>query len=128
MGSHVRVLLGEPEPGSPPAEEAAESARRFIDDFERALSRFRPDSELCALNDDPRETVPASDLLRRAIAAGLWAARRTDGLVDPTLVREIEGAGYDGRVPTCPRPRSPTRSPRPRPERPPILTPARSGA
>jgi thiamine biosynthesis lipoprotein len=33
-------------------------------------------------------------LLRRALAAGLAAAERTDGLVDPTLVDEIERAGY----------------------------------
>lgn len=95
MGSHVRVLLGEPEPGSKPADEAADSARRFIGEFEHTLSRFRPDSELCRLNDDPRETVPASELLRRAVGAGVWAAQRTGGLVDPTLVREIEAAGYE---------------------------------
>ena len=96
MGSHVRFLIGEPAPGMPPAAEAAERERRFVHEFDAALSRFKPESELCALNADPRRRVPASELLRRAVAAGLAAARRTEGLVDPTLVREIEAAGYVG--------------------------------
>lgn len=94
MGSHVRLLIGEPGPGALPARAAAERARRFIVDFERALSRFRPDSELCALNAEPRTEVPASGLLRDAVRAGLWAAERSGGLVDSTLVGEIEAAGY----------------------------------
>ena len=94
MGSHVRLLIGEPGPGLEPAAEAAERARRFVLDFDAALSRFKPESELCALNGDPRDRVPASELLRQAVRAGLGAAERSGGLVDPTLVREIEGAGY----------------------------------
>ena len=94
MGSHVRLLIGEPGPGMAPPAEAAEQGRRFVEDFDRALSRFRPESELCRLNADPRERVPASELMRRAVAAGIAAAELSDGLVDPTLVAEIEGAGY----------------------------------
>jgi len=94
MGSHVRLLIGEPGPGMAPAPEAAERARRFVGEFDAALSRFRPGSELCALNADPRERVPSSELLRRAVRAGIEAAERSGGLVDPTLVGEIEAAGY----------------------------------
>lgn len=94
MGSHVRLLIGEPEPGLPPAAAAAEQARQFVVDFDAALSRFKPQSELCALNADPRERVPASELLRQAVRAGLAAAQRSDGLVDPTLVGAIEATGY----------------------------------
>ena len=94
MGCEVRVLVGEPLPGSPPASDAAERARLFIADFEAALSRFRADSELTLLNEDPRSEVPASPLLRRAVRAGLWAAERTGGLVDPTLLDAIVAAGY----------------------------------
>jgi len=94
MGSHVRLLIGEPGPGMAPAAEAAEEARRTIAEFDAALSRFKPESELCALNADPRERVPASELLRAAVRAGLEAAERSGGLVDPTLVGEIESAGY----------------------------------
>jgi len=94
MGSHVRLLIGEPGPGVDPASVAAEDARRFVVEFDAALSRFKPESELCALNADPRECVPASDLLRAAVKAGLRAAGLSDGVVDPTLVGEIESAGY----------------------------------
>ncbi len=94
MGSHVRLLVGEPGPGMPPAAAAAEQGRRFVEEFDAALSRFKPESELCRLNADPRQRVPASELLRRAVAAGVFAAERSEGLVDPTLVAEIEGAGY----------------------------------
>jgi FAD:protein FMN transferase len=94
MGSHVRLLIGEPGPGMPSAAEAAEGAQRFVTEFEAALSRFDPASELSALNRDPRERVPAPPLLRQAVRAGLWAAELSGGLVDPTLVDQIERAGY----------------------------------
>jgi FAD:protein FMN transferase len=94
MGSHVRFLIGEPGEGMAPAPGAAESARQFVVEFDRTLSRFKADSELTALNADPRERVPASELLRKAVRAGVAAAERSGGLVDPTLVREIEATGY----------------------------------
>jgi thiamine biosynthesis lipoprotein len=94
MGCEVRVLVGEPLPGSPPASDAAERARIFIGDFEAALSRFRADSELTRFNEDQRPEVPASPLLREAVRAGLWAAESTGGLVDPTLLGAIVAAGY----------------------------------
>ena len=96
MGSHVRLLVGRPGPGMEPAAEAAERARRFVAEFDARLSRFKPESELSALNADPRERVPASSLLRAAVKAGLAAAERSGGLVDPTLADEIESAGYVG--------------------------------
>lgn len=94
MGCEVRLIIGEPLPGSPPASFAAEQGRLFIAGFDAALSRFRSDSELTALNEDPRPEVPSSELLRRAVRAGLWAAERTAGLVDPTLLGAIVAAGY----------------------------------
>ena len=94
MGCEVRLIIGAPMPGQRPPAAAAERAQSFIARFDRTLSRFKADSELCALNADPRAAVPASDLLRRAVHAGLWAAEQTDGVVDPTMVREIESVGY----------------------------------
>ncbi|MEO8969297.1 MAG: FAD:protein FMN transferase [Solirubrobacteraceae bacterium] len=95
MGSDVRLLIGPAlAPGCPEPLVAADRERDFVLDFGRRLSRFRADSELSALNADSRQVVPASPLLRAAVAAGLWAAQRSQGLVDPTLVREIESAGY----------------------------------
>lgn len=86
MGTSVRVVAQ--------STGRVEEVQRYLRTFDAVLSRFRPDSELCALNADQRETVPASPLLRVAVRAGLWAARSTDGLVDPTLVGALEDAGY----------------------------------
>jgi len=58
------------------------------------FSRFEPASELSALNADPRDVVPVSPLMASFVAAAVDAARRTDGLVDATLLRAIERAGY----------------------------------
>jgi thiamine biosynthesis lipoprotein len=95
MGSEVRLLVGPPlMPGLAPPLEAADTERAYVLDFGRRLSRFVPDSELCALNRDPRPRVPASPLLRAAVAAGVWAAERTGGLVEPTLIQALERTGY----------------------------------
>ena len=95
MGSEVRLLIEPPLlPGLPPALEAADRERAFVWDFARRLSRFVPDSELSAFNRDPRCVVPAYRLLRAAVGAGVWAARRSGGLVDPTLGGALEAAGY----------------------------------
>jgi thiamine biosynthesis lipoprotein len=71
-----------------------DAARAWLERYEAALSRFRPDSELSRLNADPRTTVPATRLLRAAVRGALWAAQRTDGLVDPTLHDALVRAGY----------------------------------
>jgi thiamine biosynthesis lipoprotein len=71
-----------------------EDGRAWLTAFDVRLSRFRAGSELCALNDDPRHAVPASALMRAAVGAGLWAAERTGGLVDPTVLPALRRAGY----------------------------------
>lgn len=122
MGSDVRLLIGPSLlANAPTALAAAWRERAYIEDFSARLSRFREHSELSALNRDPREAVPASPLLRSAVRAGLWAARRSDGLVDPTLLTALERAGYrcslDGNEPAplaealaCAPPRRPARA------------------
>ena len=90
MGSDVRVLVG---PGPVPPEQAAAGARDWLRDAAHRLSRFEADSELSALNADARERVPASALLRAAVAAGLWAAEtsRRPRRSDPA--RRARGGG-----------------------------------
>ena len=96
MGSDVRLLIGERLLASaPPPLEAADHERAFVWEFSGRLSRFLPDSDLSALNRNPRASVLAAPLLRAAVRAGLWAAQRSGGLVDPTLVRALERSGYD---------------------------------
>jgi thiamine biosynthesis lipoprotein len=84
-------------------ERVAERARERLLDAHRRLSRFRAESELSRLNRDPRAEVPASFLLRRLAAAVAVAGVASGGLVDATLVDEIERAGYrqslGGRAP-----------------------------
>jgi thiamine biosynthesis lipoprotein len=72
----------------------AERGRGILLEAHRRLSRFDPDSELSRLNSDPRALVPASPLLRRLAAAVPFAGTESGGLVDATLVDEIERAGY----------------------------------
>ena len=68
--------------------------RDGIEALAARLTRFNAASELSALNADPRPVVPASPLLRHAVAAALLGARRTGGLFDPTLLGALEDAGY----------------------------------
>ena len=71
MGSDIRLLIGPPLLRDAPSPAAvAERERAYVEDFAARLSRFRPESELTALNRDPRSRVPASALLRTAVRAG----------------------------------------------------------
>jgi FAD:protein FMN transferase len=95
MGCDVRLLIGRAlHSDEPPPANAAVTQRAFIEDFASRMSRFIPDSELSALNGDLRAEVPTSRLLRDLVRAGLWAAEATGGLVDSTLVSELEAVGY----------------------------------
>ena len=94
MGGEARVRLESAVHDEAELHGLADGIHSRIEAIEAALSRFRPDSELSRLNADPRPAVPASPLLRDAVAAGLWAAERSGGLVDPTLLGDLERAGY----------------------------------
>jgi FAD:protein FMN transferase len=74
------------------------AARTRLLDWHTQFSRFRDDSELSRLNADPHPTVSVTPMMRRVIAAAVAAATDTGGLVDPTLVTEIERAGYAGHL------------------------------
>ena len=90
MGCDMRILVEDGER----SHTAARAARLRLESIDARLSRFRPDSELSRLNADPRPEVPASPLLRAAVRAALRAAERSGGLVDPTLLPDLEHAGY----------------------------------
>jgi thiamine biosynthesis lipoprotein len=95
FGSTVRLLIGPPARADlPPPELAAIELEAFLRAMHRKLTRFDSDSELCRLNDDPASECTVSPMLALALRAGLWAADQSGGLVDPTLVRELERAGY----------------------------------
>jgi FAD:protein FMN transferase len=75
-------------------EEAADRARSQLLDAHRSLSRFIEDSELSRLNRDPRWRVPASPLMLGLAGAVVLAGSHSGGLVDATLLGNLERAGY----------------------------------
>jgi thiamine biosynthesis lipoprotein len=85
----VSVVVG----GATPAELAA--VARLFEELEDMFSRFRPGSELSLVNAAPAEFVAVTPTFSRILALALDSARRTGGLVDPTLGAAIEAAGYD---------------------------------
>ena len=93
FGGTCTVLVAGPGPaGAPPI--AVARVKRRLQRWHGQFSRFEATSELSLLNRDPRECVPVSPLMARFVAAALEAAALTGGLVDPTLLTEIEEAGY----------------------------------
>jgi FAD:protein FMN transferase len=92
FGSQCTVIVGDT--SDERARTALETAGRRLRDWHGRFSRFLPDSEITALNDDPRPAVAVSPLMRRIVEAALAAAWLTGGLVDPTLLPELERAGY----------------------------------
>lgn len=94
FGAQVEVRVGGRSTSGVTAELAAALAQARLLGLHARLSRFAPDSELSRLNADPGASVHASRLLRRLARAVVQAARRSGGLVDATLVDELENAGY----------------------------------
>jgi FAD:protein FMN transferase len=76
------------------ADDAVAMVRRDLLAWHRGFSRFLADSELTRLNCDPRELVPVSQIMARFAKAVVTAGSLTGGLVDATLIDQIEHAGY----------------------------------
>lgn len=91
---------------------------------ERALSRFDPDSELSRLNARPGQWQPLSPILWQVLEQATMMTKATGGLFDPTILGDLEAAGYDRsfdqlrRLPDADRQPlpAPGAPPRPRPE------------
>ena len=77
------------------AEEAMTTATGQLLAWHAQFSRFTNESELASLNRDPRERLPVTPMMARFLTAVLDAANLTGGLVDGTLLDEIEAAGYN---------------------------------
>jgi FAD:protein FMN transferase len=88
FGGRCAVLVDDPA--------AALQARRRLEAWHDRFSRFVATSELSRLNADPRPAVAVTPTMAALVEAVVDAARMTDGLVDGTLVPEIEAAGYRG--------------------------------
>ncbi|WP_416986444.1 FAD:protein FMN transferase [Streptomyces sp. T028] len=68
---------------------------RHLAEVDAACSRFRPDSELAALDATAGRPVRVSPLLAEALDVALRAAATTDGAVDPTVGSAMDAIGYD---------------------------------
>ena len=96
MNTDVQVILVcDGAKRRPVAEAAFLEVERLFATVEATLSRFRPESELSRLNQNSGAPFTASPLLFQVVGEALEAARVTDGLFDPTLLRALEAAGYD---------------------------------
>ena len=95
IGTTVSVLAALPgdEPAEGLADQAAAVVAEQLDDLDLICSRFRVDSETRRLRTGTEVSVSAS--LNNVLAAGLRTARRTRGLVDPTVGRSLSAIGYD---------------------------------
>jgi thiamine biosynthesis lipoprotein len=95
FGTNCVVLVSGDGPAGTAAQAAA-LARRRLYEWHGQFSRFLPASELSALNHDPREVVEISPLMGRLARSIGEAGRLSGGLVDGTLLEQIEAAGYLG--------------------------------
>jgi thiamine biosynthesis lipoprotein len=93
MGCEMLAVL---DTVGPAGEAALAAVPGWFAAWEATLSRFRDDSELSRLNRRAGAGwTNVSRALYAVVAAGVAAARRTGGLVTPTLLCELEQAGYD---------------------------------
>ena len=90
------VLVTTTGPRQPEA--AADVVRDLMADVERAVSRFRPDSDLERVNDGAGRLVAVRPLTFRLVETALRAARLTHGAVDPTLGATLCALGYDADI------------------------------
>ena len=74
---------------------ARAAVQHVVDEFDRACSRFRDDSELTELNAAGGQPFCASPLLLEAVGAAVRAAEQTDGDVVPTVGEALVALGYD---------------------------------
>lgn len=90
MGTTINLLLPEAQ-----EVEGAKAVKDLFAKWEQTLSRFQPDSELSQLNRHTGEVVIVSELLFKVMMEALMAAQATDGVYDPTLLKQLVQIGYD---------------------------------
>ncbi|WP_343984269.1 FAD:protein FMN transferase [Kribbella koreensis] len=79
---------------------ASGALKALMDRVDKAASRFRPDSELSAVNTRAGSMVPVSRLLVDLVDVSLVAASNSGGAVDPTIGAAVVAAGYDSDIET----------------------------
>ncbi len=74
---------------------AADACMDWFAEVDLRLSRFRPTSELSRLNNASGEWFAASDALYECVALAVASAEASNGLFDPTMLRQLCDLGYD---------------------------------
>src|SRR5512142_1848638 len=92
MGSQMLALV---DSESFEAAKALSHVPEWFQERERALSRFRADSELSSLNRSAGQPVRVSDTLWAVLQQAMRAAVESGGLVAPNLLDALIAAGYD---------------------------------
>jgi thiamine biosynthesis lipoprotein len=91
LGTTAQVVVTEPA--------ALAAARRAVEAelaaIDLACSRFRDDAEIARVHAAAGAPVSVGPLLLHAVEVALDAARRSGGLVDPTIGAAVIAAGYD---------------------------------
>lgn len=91
LGTGVRLVITDPRY----LPEARRVVAAELDAVDLACSRFRADSELTRVNAAGGRWVEISPLFMAALTAAIWAAKATDGRVDPTVGGALKAIGYD---------------------------------
>lgn len=79
-----------------PSDRSINLFNEYITEFDKVASRFRCDSELMTVFDGScRDDIKVSPLLFDAISAAMFAARISNGYVDPTVEQSLVALGYD---------------------------------
>jgi FAD:protein FMN transferase len=90
MGCHMTAVLDADRPAA-----SVKDVPAWFEAWEQTFSRFRADSELSRINQRAGQWTRVSASLWDVTHLALVAARWTDGLYSPTILRALEAAGYD---------------------------------
>ena len=93
MGTRAHVIVTAPDLEL--AELLGRAAITRLHTLEAKWSRFRPDSEISALNRADGASVVVSSETVELVARSVEAWHRTDGAFDPTVLPSLVAAGYD---------------------------------
>ncbi|MCZ7569723.1 MAG: FAD:protein FMN transferase [Ardenticatenaceae bacterium] len=95
MGTEVTLMVAAPHLPAGTVAELLHQAEALFAEYERVMSRFRPESELSRVNRRAGAWVRVSPLLFEVIRLACRAAGHTAGRFDPTLGLTLSALGYD---------------------------------
>ncbi|HEX3874010.1 MAG TPA: FAD:protein FMN transferase [Solirubrobacteraceae bacterium] len=93
FGGNCNVLVVGSGPAGTPREAVTAATDQLLS-WHAEFSRFKIGSELAVLNRDARERLPVSAMMAAFVQAVIDSASLTGGLVDATLLDQIEDVGY----------------------------------